>query len=259
MYVSQPEGFEDPYHRDRVYKLDKALYRLHQAARAWYEKLSTHLVKHGFRRGVIDCTLFIKENDGDLLLFQIYVDDIIFGSKNADLCKEFEAVMKAEFEMSSMGEMKFFLALQVDQTPKGIFLHQTKYVGDILSRFDMENASAVWTPLATNHDVAHDESGILVDATMYRGMIGTFMYLTASQPDIMYATCLCSRYQAKPKVNHLIGVKRIFHYLKGTLTLGLWYPHDDDFELTTYSDSDYDGCKMNRSQHQRDVNFLGED
>ena len=124
VYVSQPPGFEDPLHRDKVYKLDKALYGLHQAPRAWYENLSQHLLKNGFRRGVIDCTLFIKVVDGHTILVQVYVDDIIFGSTNDRLCKEFEKVMQDQFDMSLIGEMKFFLGLQVDQTSKGIFLHQ---------------------------------------------------------------------------------------------------------------------------------------
>ncbi|KAD2805416.1 hypothetical protein E3N88_38793 [Mikania micrantha] len=257
VYVNQPPGFEDPLHRDKVYKLDKALYGLHQAPRAWYETLSTHLLNNGFRRGVIDCTLFIREKDSDLLLVQVYVDDIIFGSTNDNLCKEFETVMKEKFEMSSMGEMKFFLGLQVDQSEAGIFIHQTKYVGDILSRFSMSDAKPAGTPLAINHGITPDEKGELIDATLYRGMIGSLMYLTASRPDIMFATCLCARYQSKPRVSHLIAVKRIMRYLKGTPALGLCYPNDDNFELTAYSDSDYGGCKRDFKSTSAGCQFFG--
>ncbi|KAD5318304.1 hypothetical protein E3N88_18250 [Mikania micrantha] len=257
VYVSQPPGFEDPIHRDQVYKLDMALYGLHQAPCTWYETLSTHLLNNGFRRGVIDCTLFIREKDGDLLLVQVYVDDIIFGSSNDSLCKEFEKVMKKKFEMSSMGEMKFFLGLQVDQSEAGIFIHQTKYVGDILSRFSMSDAKPAGTPLAVNHEITPDEKGELIDATLYRGMIGSLMYLTASRPDIMFATCLCARYQSKPRVSHLIAIKRIMRYLKGTQELGLWYPNDDDFEHTAYSDSDYGGCKRDFKSTSAGCQFFG--
>ncbi|KAD2392849.1 hypothetical protein E3N88_39826 [Mikania micrantha] len=214
VYVSQPPGFEDPLHRDQVYKLDKALYGLHQAPRAWYETLSTHLLNNGFRRGVIDCTFFSREKDGDLLLVQVYVDDIIFGSTNDSLCKDFEKVMKEKFEMSSMGEMKFFLGLQVDQSEAGIFIHQTKYVGDILSRFSMSDAKPTGTPLAVNHGITPDEKGELIDAILYRGMIGT--------PD-----------------------------------LGLWYPSDDNFELTAYSDLDYGGCKRDFKSTSAGCQFFG--
>ncbi|KAI3801965.1 hypothetical protein L1987_30085 [Smallanthus sonchifolius] len=256
VYVSQPPGFEDPMHRDRVYKLDKALYGLHQAPRAWYETLSTHLLKNGFRRGVIDCTLFIREKGGELLMVQVYVDDIIFGSTNDVLCKEFERVMQDKFEMSSMGEMKFFLGLQVDQSETGIF-HQTNYVGDILSRFSMTDAKPAGTPLAINYGISPDDKGEYIDATLYRAMIGSLMYLTASRPDIMFATCLCARYQSKPKVSHLITVKRIFRYLKGTPDLGLWYSNDDNFELTAYSDSDYGGCKTDFKSTSAGCQFFG--
>lgn len=186
------------------------------------ETLATHLLNNGFRRGLIDYTLFIWEKDGDLLLVQIYVDDIIFGSTNEVLCKEFEKVMQDKFEMNSMGEMKFFLGLQVDQADAGILLHQTKYVGDILSRFDMLDAKPAGTPLAMNHGISPDEKGELIDATLYRAMIGSLMYLIASRPDIMFATCLCARYQSKTRVSHLIAVKRILRYLKGTPDLGIW-------------------------------------
>ncbi|KAI3732428.1 hypothetical protein L1987_63633 [Smallanthus sonchifolius] len=257
VYVSQPPGFEDPMHRDRVYKLDKALYGLHQAPRAWYETLSTHLLNNGFRRGVIDCTLFIREKGGELLMVQVYVDDIIFGSTNDVLCKEFERVMQDKFEMSSMGEMKFFLGLQVDQSETGIFLHQTNYVGDILSRFSMTDAKPAGTPLAINHGISPDDKGEYIDATLYRAMIGSLLYLTASRPDIMFATCLCARYQSKPKVSHLIAVKRIFRYLKGTPDLGLWYSNDDNFELTAYSDSDYSGCKTDFKSTSAGCQFFG--
>ena len=113
--------------------MNKALYGLHQAPRQWYEELSTYLLSKGFKRGLVDCTLFTKRTGDDLLLVQIYVDDIIFGSTNELLCREFEKVMQEKFEMSAMGEMQFFLSLQVEQRPTGIFIHQTKYVSEVLS------------------------------------------------------------------------------------------------------------------------------
>ncbi|GKD81460.1 putative ribonuclease H-like domain-containing protein [Tanacetum coccineum] len=114
VYVCQPPGFEDPQFPDKVYKVEKALYGLHQAPKAWYETLSTYLIENGFRRGTIDKTLFIKKDKGDILLVQVYVDDIIFGSTKKSLCDEFEGLMHKRFQMSSMGEHTFFLGLQVD-------------------------------------------------------------------------------------------------------------------------------------------------
>jgi len=201
--------------------------------------------------------LFTKEIGGHLLLVQIYVDDIIFGSSSDKLCKEFEAVMKNKFEMSSMGEMKFFLGLQVDQMQNGIFIHQTKYVQDLLNRFMMTDTKYTTTPLPVNHGIGPDATGDPVDSTLYRSMIGSLMYLTASRPDIMFPTCLCARYQSAPKVSHLIDVKRILRYLKTYPDIGLWYPRDDNFELTAFSDSDYGSCKLNAKSTTAGCQFFG--
>ncbi|KAI3745001.1 hypothetical protein L1987_58101 [Smallanthus sonchifolius] len=257
VYVCQPPGFEDPLNPNMVFKLDKALYGLHQAPRAWYETLSTHLLANDFVRGKIDSTLFIKKSGGDYLLVQIYVDDIIFGSTNEGLCKEFEGVMKSKFEMYAMGELSFFLGLQVNQKEDGFFIHQSKYVKDILSRFKMEDCTSYDTPIPVNHKLNSDPEGKDVDCRLYRAMIGSLMYLTASRPDIMFAVCICSRFQAKPKESHLIAVKRIFRYLKGKQRLGLWYPHGSNFDFNTYTDSDFGGCCLDRKSTTGGCQFLG--
>ena len=258
VYVSQPDGFVDPDYPDRVYKLDKALYGLHQAPRAWYETLSTHLLQNGFERGQIDSTLFIKRKKEDFLLVQIYVDDIIFGSSDERMCHEFELVMKGKFEMSAMGELSFFLGLQVDQKKDGMFIHQTKYVYDILSRFKMEDCATFSTPICENHNLGPDNDSVEdVDPSQYRAMIGSLMYLTASRPDIMFAVCLCARYQANPKESHMKAVKRILRYLKGKPKLGLWYPAESDLKFVAYTDSDYGGCKSSRKSTTGGCQFLG--
>lgn len=134
VYVEQPPGFESHEFPNHVFKLRKALYGLKQAPRAWYERLSGFLIKNGFKRGKLDTTLFIKTIDDDMLLVQIYVDDIIFGSTNENLCKEFSKIMQEEFEMSMMGELSFFLGLQIKQTKEGTFINQSKYVKDLLKK-----------------------------------------------------------------------------------------------------------------------------
>ncbi|GJS98350.1 putative ribonuclease H-like domain-containing protein [Tanacetum coccineum] len=226
VYVCQPPGFEDPHFPDKVYKVEKALYGLHQAPRAWYETLSTYLIENGFRRGTIDKTLFIKKDKGDILLVQVYVDDIIFGSTKKSLCDEFEGLMHKRFQMSSMGELTFFLGLQVQQKEDGIFISQDKYVAEILKKFDFATMKTTSTPIETNKALVKDEEAEAVDVHLYRSMIGSLMYLTASRPDIMFAVCACARFQVTPKMSHLHAVKRIFRYLKGQPKLGLWYPRD---------------------------------
>ncbi|GJX94605.1 putative ribonuclease H-like domain-containing protein [Tanacetum coccineum] len=208
VYVSQPPGFQDPKSPQKVYKVVKALYGLHQAPRAWYATLSTFLLKNGYRRGTIDKTLFLKKDKHDIILVQVYVDDIIFGSTKKSWCDEFEALMKSRFQMSSMGELTFFLGLQVKQNPNGIFISQDKYVAEILKKFDFASVKTASTPIETQKPLVKDEEASDVDVHLYRSMIGSLMYVTASRPDIMFAVCACSRFQVTPKTSHLSAVKR---------------------------------------------------
>nr|GEZ50654.1 retrovirus-related Pol polyprotein from transposon TNT 1-94 [Tanacetum cinerariifolium] len=145
--VMQPPGFQDPEFPERVYKVEKAMYGLHQAPRAWYGTLSKYFLTNGFQRGTIDQTLFIQRQRGDFILVQVYVDDIIFGSSNPQLCREFKALMHEKFQMSAMGELNFFLGLQVLQKEYGIFLSQEKYVGDILMKFGYSKVRSSKTPM----------------------------------------------------------------------------------------------------------------
>nr|GEZ80835.1 hypothetical protein [Tanacetum cinerariifolium] len=236
---TQKEGFEDPEHPDKVYKVVKALYGLHQAPRAWYETLATYLLENGFQRGTIDHTLFIKKQQKDILLVQIYVDDIIFGATNKALCQSFEKLMKDKFQMSSMGELTFFLGLQVKQKKDGIFISQDKYIAKILRKFGLSEGKSASTLIDAKKPLLKDSDGEDVDVHTYRSMIGSLMYLTSSRPDIMFAVCACARFQVTLKVSHLNAVKRIFRYLKGKPLLGLWYPKDSPFDLVAYSDNDY--------------------
>ncbi|GJS64393.1 putative ribonuclease H-like domain-containing protein [Tanacetum coccineum] len=246
VYVHQPPGFVDPAHPNKVYKVIKALYGLHQAPRAWYETLSSFLLENGFKRGTIDKTLFIKKNKSDIMLVQVYMDDIIFGSTTQSMCTEFEDCMHKRFQISSMGELTFFLGLQVKQQPNGIFISQDKYVADILKKFDFCSIKTATTPIVLNKPLVNDEDGVDVDLHVYRSMIGSLMYLTASRPDIMFAVCACVRFQVTLKASHLNAVKRIFRYFKHQPKLRLWYPSDYPFELKAFSDSDYGGASLDR-------------
>ncbi|GJY80608.1 putative ribonuclease H-like domain-containing protein [Tanacetum coccineum] len=198
VYVTQSLGFKDPDHPDKVYKVVKALYGLHQALRAWYETLANYLLGNGFKRGKIDQTLFIKKQKGDILLVQVYVDDIIFGSTNKELCTAFEKLMKDKFQMSSMGELTFFLGLQVQQKEDGIFISQDKYVAEILKKFNYTDVKSASTPVDLEKPLVKDGDADDVDVHLYRSMIGSLMYLTASRPDIMFAVCACARLRKKP-------------------------------------------------------------
>ncbi|GJU54053.1 putative ribonuclease H-like domain-containing protein [Tanacetum coccineum] len=224
VYVHQPPGFVDPAHPNKVYKVIKALYGLHQAPRE---------------------------------LVQVYVDDIIFGSTKKSMCTEFEECMHKKFQMSSMGELTLVLGLQVKQQPDGIFISQDKYLADILKKFDFLSIKTSTTPIESNKPLVKDEDGVDVDVHVYRSMIGSLMYLTASRPDIMFAVCAYARFKVTPKASHLNAVKRIYRYLKHQPKLGLWYPRDSPFELEAYSDSDYRGASLDRKSTTSGCQFLG--
>ncbi|WVZ88707.1 hypothetical protein U9M48_035194 [Paspalum notatum var. saurae] len=246
VYVRQPPGFESAKFPDRVYKLRKALYGLKQAPRAWYARLKSFLLKYGFVMGSVDKTLFLLSRGGDTLIVQIYVDDIIFGGSSHGLVSSFAEQMSREFEMSLMGELQFFLGLQIKQGLEGTFVHQTKYTRDILKKFNMGDYKPMTTPMSINTALDADEDGEAVDQKEFRGMIGSLLYLTATRPDIQFAVCLCARYQASPIISHLQAVKHIFNYLKFTPELGLWYSSRSSLSLRGFSDADYAGCRIDR-------------
>ena len=257
VFVKQPPGFEDPNKPNHVYKLHKALYGLKQAPRAWYECLKDFLLKNGFEIGKANSTLFTRKFDNDLFVCQIYVDDIIFGSTNKAFCEDFSRIMTKRFKMSMMGELKYFLGFQIKQLKEGTFLCQTKYITDMLKKFDMEGAKPIKTPMSTNGHLDLNNEGKSVDQKVYRSMIGSLLYLCASRPDIMLSVCMCARFQAAPKKCHLVAVKRILRYLIHTPTLGLWYPKGSSFDLLGYSDSDYAGCKVDSKITTGTCQFLG--
>ncbi|GJY37489.1 retrovirus-related pol polyprotein from transposon TNT 1-94 [Tanacetum coccineum] len=246
VYVSQQKGFVDQDNPSHVYKLKKTLYGLKQALRAWYEMLSSFLISQQFSKGVVDPTLFTWHAGNDILLVQIYVDDIIFTSTNTVMCDEFANQMTNKFKMSMMGQISFFLGLQISQSPRGIFINQSKYASEIVKKYGLNSTDSVDTPMIENKKLDEDLQGKQVDATLYHGMIGSLMYLTASRPDLNYVVCLCPWYQAKPTEKHLQAVKRIFRYLNGTINMGLWYSKDTDMSLTAYANADYAGCQDTR-------------
>ncbi|WVZ70844.1 LOW QUALITY PROTEIN: hypothetical protein U9M48_019480 [Paspalum notatum var. saurae] len=244
---------EDVY----VYKLSKALYGLKQAPRACYAGLKSFLLKSGFVMSSVDKTLFLLSRGGDTLIVQIYVDDIIFGDLSHTLVSSFTEHMSREFEMSLMGELEFFLRLQIKQGPEGTFVHQAKNTRDVLKKFPMENSKPMSTLMDTRIMLDEDEEGEAVDQREFRGMIGSLLYLTVTRPDIQFAVGLCVRYQASPWMSHLQAVKRILRYLKFTPELGLWYSSYSSLSLRAFSDASYAGCRVDRKSSSGTCRFLG--
>jgi hypothetical protein len=198
VYVRQPPSFESPKYLDRVCKFLKALYRLKQASQAWYARLKTFLLEHGYVMGSVDKTLFTLNHGTNFLLVQIYVDDIIFGGSSRTLVYRFQEMMESEFQMSMMEELTFFLGIQVKQMKQGTFVHQAKYTKDLMKKFNMAELKPVSTPMISVASLGPDEDGEAVDQREYRSMIGSLMYLIVTQLDIQFVVGLCACFQASP-------------------------------------------------------------
>ncbi|GJT09067.1 retrovirus-related pol polyprotein from transposon TNT 1-94 [Tanacetum coccineum] len=224
VYVSQPEAFVDPDHPTHVYRLKKALYGLKQALQAWYDTLSRFLLDNTFSKGAVDQTLFTQKTGKHILLVQIYVDDIIFASTDPEACEIFSYEMSYKVQMLMMGQMSFFLGLQVSQNPRGIFINQSKFALKILKKFGMDSCDPVDTPMVDRLKLDEDPLGIL----------------------------------ASPTKKHLEALKRVFWYLRGTINWGLWYPKDTAMALTAYADADHaeEHCDLNYRGTRYDTNAI---
>nr|GEU62616.1 hypothetical protein [Tanacetum cinerariifolium] len=207
---------------------------------------------------VVDLTLFTWKARNDLLVVQIYVDDIIFASIHTAMCNEFTNMTTTKFKMSMMGQMSFFLGLQISQGPRGIFINQSKYAYEIVKKYGMLTSDSIDTPMVEKIKLDDDLHGKPVDAKQYHGMIRSLMHLTSNRPDLIYAVCLCARYQAKPIEKHLNAIKQIFRNLKGTINMALRYSKDTGMSLTTYADAHHAGCQDTRRSTSGSAQFLGD-
>ncbi|GJZ95625.1 retrovirus-related pol polyprotein from transposon TNT 1-94 [Tanacetum coccineum] len=224
VYMSQPEGFVNPDNPNYVFRLKKALYGLKQAPHAWYDLLSKFLLSQKFIKGVADLTLFIRKEGNDLILVQIYFDDIIFASTNPIFYDKFAKLMSKHFKMSMMGQISFFLGLQISQSSRGIFMNQSKYALEMLKKYGLDQCDVVDIPMVGQSKLDEDPKGT----------------------------------PAKPTENHLTAVKRVFWYLEGTINMGLWYPKDTNFNLTAFSDADHASCQDSRRSTSGSAQILGE-
>ena len=257
VYVKQPPGFENETFPHHIFKLSKALYGLKQAPRDWYERFNSFLLKNWFKRGKVDTTLFIMHEKSDFLIVQIYVDDIIFGVTNQNLCKDFSKLVQGEFEMSMMGELKYFSVLQIKQQKDEILIHQEKYAKDLLKRFDMDKTKSINTPMHHSQVLEIDEKTDKVSKNLYRGMIGSLLYLTTSRPNIQFCVGICAKFQSKQKQSHVNAVKRIIGHLVGTTNLGLWHEQGTFCDVTGYYDVDFAGDRVERKNISGCCCFLG--
>ena len=246
VYVEQPKGFECREEEGKVYKLNKALYGLRQAPRAWYSRIEGYFVKEGFHKCYCEHTLFVKTEKEGILIISLYVDDLIYTSNSGEILKRFKASMENEFAMTDLGQMKYFLGVEVIQDDHGIFVSQKKYAEDMLKKFGMEECNAVRNPMVPGNRLTKDGDGTSVDPTSFKQLVGCLRYLTATRPDLIYSVNLVSRYMEKPGESHLSAAKRILRYVQGTREYGIQYKRGEDASLVGYVDSDYAGDEDDR-------------
>jgi hypothetical protein len=247
VFVDQPPDYEKKGHESKVYRLKKALYGLKQAPRAWYSRIESYFVQEGFNKCPHEHTLFIKIGDGGKILIScLYVDDLIFTGNDEGMFNKFKKSMMTEFDMTDLGKMRYFLGIEVLQKDDGIFICQRKYAHEILERFHMGQCNSVKNPIIPGFKLTRDEGGVQVDSTLYKQMVGSLMYLTATRPDLMFAVSLISRYMEHPTESHFMAAKRILRYIKGTTIFGMFYKKGGVAELFGYTDSDYAGDQNDR-------------
>eukprot|EP00253_Pinus_taeda_P005715 PITA_05715 len=218
VYIEQPLGYEKKGEEQKVCKLKKALYGLKQAPRAWYSRIDSYLLENGFDKCDGEPIVYIKEKYGKLLIVVLYVDDVIFTGNDDYLIENFKAVMKEEFEMTDMGLLRYFLGIEVDQNENGIFISQARYVNEVLGIFNMQECKVAITPTVMGLKLSKEDNNKEFNPSLYKSIVGSLMYLTATRPDIMFVVSLISRFMERPKEAHWQVAKRILRYVKGAIS-----------------------------------------
>lgn len=234
IFVEQPEGYSIKGKEDKVYLLRKALYGLKQAPRAWYSKIDTHLLSLGFKKSLSESTLYIRREDADLTIVSLYVDDLLVTGSNLDLIILFKTEMMEVFEMTDLGEMFYFLGMEIQQKGQEIFICQQKYAKEILIKFKMEECKSTTTPMNQKEKFCKEDGAEKVDEGLYRSLIGCLMYLTATRPNILYAVSLLSRYMHCANEIHFQAAKRVLRYVKGTANFGIMFKKNQIFSFLDF-------------------------
>jgi hypothetical protein len=245
VYIEKPQGFEVEDKKSHVCKLKKSLYGLKQDPGAWYGRIDNFLRSLGFTKSKVDSNLYFKVMNDEPMTLLLYVDDL-FLTGEENLITECKKRLTSEFEMKYLGLMHYFLGLKVWQSPERIFLNQGKYAIEILKRFDMLECNPMNTPMETKLKLLVDTLSELIDATLYRHIIESLMYLMNTRPDICFSVNTLSQFLVEPRHVHLVAAKNVMRYLKGTLNCGLNYDGDHDFTLSGYTDSDWERSVSDR-------------
>ena len=248
VYMRQPKGFEDPDYPNKVCRLKKSLYGLKQSPLVWNETISKFLKEQGFVQSVNDSCIYTFVDNGHIVLLALYVDDIILCSNSENLLEQVKLILSNKYKLKDLGQLKNFLGIQIEQTKKGIQIHQKDYINKLLNKFGLSECNATKLPAQVNYKLQNrEESESSFNITDYKSAIGSLLYLAGmTRPDISFAVNYAARFQSDPGTSHWAYVKQIFRYLKGTVNLGLMYERKKSINLTAYSDSDWAGDTVDR-------------
>jgi hypothetical protein len=252
----QPPGFVNSAFSHHVCKLHKSLYGLKQAPRACFERFTSHLLTIGFTASMVDPSLFVFRNGSTFLYLLLYVDDIILTGNNPAVVTSLITALASTFELKDLGPLRYFLGLQIDYGHDYLFVHQRKYITDLLSKFNMTSYKAASTPFPISHKLQASSEDLLSDPTPYRSLVGALQYATFTRPDITYALNQVCQYMHKPTATHLAAAKRILRYLQGTLHLGIRFQSGSP-ALTAFTDSDWVGDPYDMRSTTGITVFLG--
>ncbi|KAL5707577.1 non-specific serine/threonine protein kinase [Ranunculus cassubicifolius] len=257
VFMSQPPGFIDKTKPNHVCLLNRSIYGLKQAPRAWYERLVQALLQFGFHTSKCDTSLFIHYTSTTLTFILVYVDDIIISGNSTSFCKEVIHHLQQQFPVKELGPLHFFLGIEVTRTPNTIFLHQSKYILDLLTKSNMTDSKLCITPCSSSLKLDNISGDLLPNPTEYRSIVGSLQYLTWTRPEIAYSVNLVAQFMHSPRVPHMTAAKIILRYLKGTLNHGLLYQKSPSLSIQAYSDADWAGCPMDRKSTSGYVIFMG--
>lgn len=258
VYMSQPPGFIDPHRPSYVCKLHKALYGLKQAPRAWFHRFSSYLLQFGFHQSRADSSLFIYRHNGQVLILLLYVDDIVLTGSHSSLITSFLASLGHAFDITDLGPLRYFLGLEITSDSRGLHISQLKYTVDLLARSSMLECKPSSTPIAAKAQLSANDGDLLHDPSEFRRLVGCLQYLTLTRPDIAFAVNSVAQFMSAPREPHLIAVKRILRYLKGSLDFGIPIrPTAGVPQLRAFSDADWAGCPDTRRSTTGYLIFLG--
>ncbi|KAL9241494.1 hypothetical protein vseg_015603 [Gypsophila vaccaria] len=258
VYMVQPPGFANSATPDYVCKLSKAIYGLKQAPRAWYTELKKYFLSYGFTNSISDSSLFIYNRSNTRLFALVYVDDIIVTGPNPSDISKFIIAISTRFSLKDLGPLSYFLGMEVTPTSSGLHLNQSKYVSDLLARYNMLDCSPATSPMLSHPPLTRTDDQPLQDATNYRAIVGSLQYLSLTRPDIAYPVNKLAQFLTHPTAVHWCALKRLLRFLKGSLHHGIYLHKHNPFDLHAYCDADWAGDRDDYLSTTGYIVFIGQ-